>query len=218
MITTAMRKIFKLKRNVIFACLFLGPLFQLIGDSLWASHTDNYAWTIWRQFSYIFFIPAGILFAKVLEPKSLLWAVIACGLFIIGCFGSAAMMPLFRLGAFYPTKAHYEFPEIVQSVLDKRLFAVTLFPPGLCLPVSLIVFGVGFLKHRLLNVMAALGFILSGVLFFTGNALEQEAALVIGDILLLTVFCYAGYLIYKGEKQAIVVPYSTYSTTELVDN
>src|SRR5215210_4802941 len=211
-----MRKTFDLKRNLLFACLLLAPLFQLTGDSLWASHTDTYAWTIWRQFSYIFFIPAGFLFAKVIEQKSFVWAAIACALFVIGCFGSAVMMPLFRLGAFYPTKTHYEFPEIVQSVLDKRLFALTLFLPGLCLPVSLIIFGVGFLKHRLLNVIASAGFILSGILFFAGNALEQEVAIVIGDVLLLIVFCYAGYLIYKGKKSAPIAKHPDYDLNKSI--
>ena len=54
-------------RQALVACLLLAPLFQLIGDSLWISHRYNYAWSLWREASYIFFVPVGFLLAKLLE-------------------------------------------------------------------------------------------------------------------------------------------------------
>jgi hypothetical protein len=89
---------------------------------------------------YIFY-SCRFLIARIIERKSFAWAMISCALFVTGCIGCVAMMPLFRLGAFYPTEGNNAFPVIVSSVLDKKLFAVTLYPPGLCFPVSLVVFG-----------------------------------------------------------------------------
>jgi hypothetical protein len=106
------------------------------------------------------------------------------------------MMPLFRLGAFYPTEGNNAFPLIVNSVLDKKLFAVTLYPPGLCFPVSLVVFGVGFLRYKLFNPVVNNALILSGVLFWLGNAGETDSLLIIGDALLLCLFSYMSYLMF----------------------
>ena len=151
--------------------------------------------------SYIFFTPVGFyLLAKMLEKKSFIWAMIACALFVIGCFGVATMMPLFRLGAFYPIEEHYDFPNVVQSVLDQKGFAVTLFPLGLCFPVSLVVFGIGFLKHNLLNKLLDIALTICGVLFWLGNAGEIELAQIIGDVLLLVTLCYTGYIIYNDHQ------------------
>ena len=184
------------KRIVLIACLFLGPLLQLIGDTLWKVHTYNYSWNIWREASYIFFIPAGFLIAKILERNSFAWAMISCALFVTGCIGCVAMMPLFRLGAFYPTEGNNAFPVIVNSVLDKKLFAVTLYPPGMCFPVSLVVFGLAFLRYKTFSTLVNIAFILSGVLFWLGNAREINSLLIIGDGLLLCLFCYVGYLMF----------------------
>ena len=184
------------KRVVLIACLFLGPLFQLTGAMLWKMHTHNYSWNIWREASYIFFIPAGFLIARIIERKSFAWAMISCALFVTGCIGCVAMMPLFRLGAFYPTEGNNAFPVIVSSVLDKKLFAVTLYPPGLCFPVSLVVFGMAFLKYKTFSTVVNIAFILSGALFWLGNAGEIDSLLIIGDVLLLCLFCYIGYLMF----------------------
>jgi len=184
------------KRLVLTVCLFLGPLFQLTGDVLWKMHTYSYSWNVWREASYIFFIPAGFLFAKIIERKSLNWAMISCALFVIGCIGCVAMMPLFRLGAFYPTEGNNAFPIIVNSVLDKKSFAATLYPPGLCFPVSLVVFGICFLKYKMFSPIVNSAFILSGILFWLGNAGEIDSILIIGDGLLLCIFCFIGYLMF----------------------
>jgi hypothetical protein len=194
-----------LKKQVLLVCLFLGPLLQLIGDALWLTRDYNYSWNIWREMSYIFFVPAGFLLARLLERKSFVWAMIACALFVIGCFGVATMMPLFRLGGFYPIEGHYEFPVVVKSVLDQKGFAVTLFPLGLCFPVSLVVFGTGFLKHKILNKLLAAALIICGVLFWLGNAGEMELSQIIGDVLLLVTLCYAGYLIYNDYQSQSTV-------------
>ncbi|HUP13924.1 MAG TPA: hypothetical protein VM187_17000, partial [Niastella sp.] len=104
------------KQKAIILCLILGPLLQLIGDSLWVSSDYPFAWNVWREASYLFFIPIGFLLAKMVERKNVKWAIAACALYITGCLGSATMMPLFRLGAFYPVESHNAFPAIVQSV------------------------------------------------------------------------------------------------------
>src|SRR4029079_11056429 len=188
------------KRVVLIACLFPGPLFQLVGDTLWKMHTYDYSWNLWREVSYIFFIPAGFLIAKIIERKSFAWAMISCALFVTGCIGCVAMMPLFRLGAFYPTEGNNAFPVIVNSVLDKKLFAVTLYPPGMCFPVSLVVFGIGFLKYKVFSTVVNSALIFSGILFWLGNAGEIDGLLIISDGLLLCVFCYMGYLMFgKGD-------------------
>jgi hypothetical protein len=193
-----------LKKQVLLACLFLGPLLQLIGDALWLTRDYNYSWNIWREMSYIFFVPVGFLLAKLLEKKSFTWAMIACALFVIGCFGAATMMPLFRLGGFYLIEGHNEFPAVVQSVLSEKGFAVTLFPLGLCFPVSLVVFGIGFLKHKVLSTFLAVVLILCGVLFWLGNAGEIDPLLITGDVLQLVTLCYTGYVIYNDRQ-----PHST---------
>jgi hypothetical protein len=108
------------------------------------------------------------------------------------------MMPLFRLGAFYPTEGANDFPAIVQSVLDKKLFAVSLFLPGLCFPVSLVLFGFLFLIYRLLPAVLSVAFCIAGILFWIGNAGEVNAILVIGDAWLLLVFCWFGYVNFKS--------------------
>jgi hypothetical protein len=84
----------------------------------------------------------------------------------------------------------------VNSGLDKKLFGSTLHPPGLCFPVSLVVFGVGFLKYKAFSTMVNIALIISGVLFWLGNAGEIDSLLIIGDGLLLCVFCYMGYLAF----------------------
>jgi hypothetical protein len=75
----------QIKKTVLTAWLFLRSLFQLTGDVLWKMHTYPYSCNVWRESSYIFFIPAGILFAKIVERKSFNWAIISCALFVIGC-------------------------------------------------------------------------------------------------------------------------------------
>ena len=190
------------KQQVLLTCLVLGPLFQLIGDSLWVTHDYPYSWSIWREASYLFLIPAGILLFKKVEGRSVQWAIIACALYITGCFGSATMMPLFRLGAFYPIERPNEFPAIVQTVLDKKLFAASLFLPGLCFPVSLVLFGFLFLRYRLLPAVLSVAFCVSGMLFWIGNAGEVNAILVIGDALLLVVFCWFGYVNFSNSARA----------------
>jgi len=187
----------RLKNFVLFTCLFAGPFFLSVGDALWLTRHYNYSWNIWREASCIFFVPAGFLFAKLGEKKNFKWAMMACALYIIGCFGGATMMSLFRLGAFYPIHGHNEFPAVVQSVLGQKSFGATLFLPGLCFPVSLVLFGVFFLKYGLLNWVIGIAFIVSGIFFWMGNALEIDSVLIIGDIWLLLTFCYAGYIIYK---------------------
>jgi len=167
-----------------------------VGDTLWKLHGYRYSWNIWREASYIFFIPSGFLFGKIIERKSFAWALISCAMFVIGCIGCVAMMPLFRLGAFYPTGGSNAFPVIVNSVLDKKLFAATLYPPGLCFPVSLVLFGISFLRYKTFDAVLNLAFILCGVLFWLGNAGEVDSLLIVGDALLLCVFCYIGYLLF----------------------
>lgn len=174
-------------------CLVAGPFLQLLGDCLWLTRNYNFSWNIWREAASVFFIPAGVLFAKIIERKSFWWSVTCCALFVMGCIGAAAMMPLFRLSAFYPVVGHNGFPTVVASVMDKKLFAVTLFPLGLCFPVSLVLFGVATLKYRVLNILTGIALIIAGILFWTGNAGEVDSILIIGDVWLLLAFCYVGY-------------------------
>jgi predicted membrane chloride channel (bestrophin family) len=67
-----------LKRTVLLICLILGPLFQLVDDALWSTNQFAFSWSVWRKASYIFFVPAGILIAKIIEPKSMKWAITCC--------------------------------------------------------------------------------------------------------------------------------------------
>ena len=128
----------------------------------------------------------------------------------MGCFGVAAMMPLYRLGAFYPIEQHNAFPAVVTSVLDKKSFAATLYPLGLCFPVSLLAYGIGFLKGRSLRQIVGIAFIVGGILFWLGNAGEVNSILIIGDLWLLATFCYTAYLLYgnlsKGRLQGSTSP------------
>jgi hypothetical protein len=190
------------KRNILFICLLVAPLLQLLGDSLWINGHFKYSWSIYREASYIFFIPVGLLLAKVLEPKTTHWAIATCALFIVGCFGSATMMPLFRLGAFYPIHGHNEFPSIVQDVQRNKAFALTLFPPGLCFPVSLLLFGIAFIKYRSFHFSVGIAFIIAGILFWLGNAMEINAVLVLGDAWLLALFVYTAFFIFKEKVGA----------------
>ena len=189
------------KGPVLAICLFAGPSFQLVGDCLWLTHSYNFSWNIWREVASIFFIPAGFLFTKIIERKSFWWSASCCALFVIGCIGAAAIMPLFRLTAFYPAVGHNGLPTVVTSIMDKKLFGVTIFPPGLCFPVSLVLFGMAILKQKVLNVLAGIAFIASGAFFWTGNAGEVDSILIIGDIWLLLTFCYTGYAIYRESMQ-----------------
>jgi len=61
----------QLKKYVLLACMFIAPLLQLIGDSLWITRNFNYSWSIWREASYIFFVPVGFLLANVSKRKML---------------------------------------------------------------------------------------------------------------------------------------------------
>ena len=179
-------------------CLFAGPFFQLLGDTLWLTRSYSFSWNIWREIAYIFFVPAGFLFAKMIEQRNFWWSMVPCALFVAGCIGAAAMMPLFRLGAFYPIIGHNALPTVVTSVLSKKLFGATLYPLGLCFPVSLVIFGTAFLKHRLVNTLTGTAFIISGVLFWLGNAGEIDSILIIGDVWLLVTFCYVGYRVHQS--------------------
>ena len=192
-----MSNIHPVKQKILVLCLIMGPVFQLIGDSLWVTNNFPYAWNVWREASYLFFIPIGFLLSKMVERNNVKWAIAGCALYITGCLGSATMMPLFRLGAFYPIGGHNQFPVIVQSVLDKNAFAVTLFLPGLCFPLSLVMYGVLFFKYKLLPAALASAFCVAGILFWTGNAGEINSILVAGDVWLLAVFCWFGYVIFR---------------------
>ena len=183
-------------KQSLIACLLLAPLLQLIGDCLWISQAYPFSWSLWREASFIFFIPAGFVLARLLAAKSPTWAVIASGFYFVGCIGVATMMPLFRLGAFYPVQHSNEFPTVVQSVLDKGAYAPTLFFPGLCFPVSLILFGIGFLKHRVLPRPFAVSFIIAGILFWFGNALEINPLMVANDVWWLLMFCGLAYIVF----------------------
>jgi hypothetical protein len=59
----------------LLICLILGPLFQLVGDALWLTEDFPFSWSVWREASYVFFVPAGILIAKIIERKSIKWAI-----------------------------------------------------------------------------------------------------------------------------------------------
>lgn len=190
------------KRKVLWVCFILAPLLQLIGDSLWVTKEYPFSWNLWREVSYIFFIPVSLVLAKMLEKHSINWAILCCGLFITGCIGNVAMMPLFRLGAFYPINGHDEFPAIVQSVLGKQAFAVTLFPLGLCFPLSFVFFGIGFLRKKIETSLFGFAFILAGILFFSGNALESDIALVIGDVFMLALLLYV--VISVNQEKTII--------------
>lgn len=185
------------KRNALFTCLVLAPLLQLIGDILWTNHNFLYSWSLWREASYIFFIPVGFLLAKVIARKSIYWAMTSCAFYVIGCLGAIAMMPLFRLGAFFPIQEYHQFPAIVQNVLGEKAFAVTLFIPGLFFPISLVLFGIAFLKYKRLKPLLGIGFLAAGILFWLGNAMEIDTLLIIGDIWLLALFCLAGLHMHK---------------------
>ncbi|WP_158453810.1 hypothetical protein [Pontibacter korlensis] len=188
------------KRNVLLVCLIIAPLFQLIGDALWVTKEYAFSWSVWREASYVFFVPVGILLAKMVEQRSTGWAITCCAFFITGCFGTATMMPLFRLGAFYPTNGGNEFPAIVQSVLGEGFFALTIYPPGLCFPVSLVLFGIAFLKYRLLNTFFGMALILSGLFFWFGNAVGLNLLLLAGDSWLLLTLAYLAFTIYSDSK------------------
>jgi hypothetical protein len=56
----------------------------------------------------------------------------------------------------------------------------------------MVLFGAVFLKYKLVNVVIGIAFILSGIFFWLGNAMEIESILIIGDIWILLTFCYAG--------------------------
>lgn len=182
------------KNIVALICLFAAPLLQLVGDTVWLTHNNNYSWNTWREASFVFFVPAGFLFARIIEKKSFRWALVACAFFIIGCFGTAAMMPLFRLGTFYPISSHEDFKEIVQSVPGQKLFAAGIFIPGLCFPVSLVLFGIGFIKYKLLKPVIGIAFIACAILLWVGNATGLGAVVIFGDVLILLTFCYTSYL------------------------
>jgi hypothetical protein len=188
-------------KQSLIACLLLAPMLQLIGDSLWVSQAFPFSWSLWREASFIFFIPAGFLLARLVATKSATWAVLACGFYIVGCIGVTTMMPLFRLGAFYPVQHANEFPSVVQSVLDKGAYAATLFLPGLCFPVSLVLFGIAFLKHRVLPKPFGSSFILAGILFWFGNAMEINPLMVISDVWLLLLFCGLGYVVFTNNAR-----------------
>jgi hypothetical protein len=111
------------------------------------------------------------------------------------------MMPLFRLGAFYPVQHANEFPTVVQSVLDKGAYAPTLFFPGLCFPVSLVLFGIAFLKHRVLPRPFGVFFVLAGILFWFGNAMEINPLMVFSDIWLLLLFSGLAYIIFTNNAR-----------------
>jgi hypothetical protein len=185
-------------RRSLIACLVAAPLLQLIGDCLWVSHKFPFFWNVWRQASYIFFIPVGFLLAKQIEFKSGFWAILACSFFVVGCFGSATMMPLFRLGAFYPVEGHNAFPAIVESVIAKKGFAFTIYPLGLCFPIGFLLFGTAFLRLHILPRLFGLAFVASGILYWMGNAVKVDALLIGGDVWLLLLFSSLAYLFFRS--------------------
>jgi len=159
-------------RRILIICLVSGPLLQLIGDALWLHGNYNYSWNLFREASTMFFVPCGFLFAKMPNQKSPGWAIVSCALFVVGCLGCAGIMPLFRLSTFYHTEGHYALPDIVNSVLGRNLFGATVFLPGLCFPVSLIVFGIAFTRWHVTKKIAGINLIVSGIFFWLGNAGE----------------------------------------------
>jgi hypothetical protein len=52
-------------KHSLIACLLLAPLLQLVGDSLWVSQSFPFSWSLWREASFIFFIPIGFLFSRL---------------------------------------------------------------------------------------------------------------------------------------------------------
>jgi hypothetical protein len=73
----------------------------------------------------------------------------------------------------------------------------------LCFPVSLVLFGIAFLKYKPMNTFVGLAFILAGILFWFGNALELNPLLIAGDTWLLALFSYLAYAIHRESRVAV---------------
>jgi hypothetical protein len=80
----------------------------------------------------------------------------------------------------------------------------------LCFPVSLVLFGIAFLKYKPMHALVGYAFILAGLLFWFGNALEMIYVMVAGDAWLLAVFCYIGYGVQRESSFALASRYKNY--------
>jgi len=178
--------------------MLTAPFVQLIADILWFGNGVILTGTVFRQISYILFIPA-VLGAAYLAPSKTTGAI-AMSLCLFGIGGGIAIVALYRIGSGSEV-SQTGLPLFVEQAFTKNPgIGLSIFIPGILFPLGHVVFSLAFLKRsrpHLLSIM----FLASGVLFFMGNALEIKGALFTSDLLMIIVYALmAQKNVQQGEK------------------
>jgi hypothetical protein len=174
-------------RAVTFS-MMAAPFVQLLADILWFGNGMVLTGTVFRQISYVLFIPA-VLGAAYLAPSKITSIVATC-LCLLGIGGGIAIVALYRIGAGSEI-GHTGLPLFVEQAFAANPgIGVSIFIPGILFPLGHLVFSLAFLKGESMQRLLSILFFATGVLFFMGNALEIKVALFIADLLMIIVYAW----------------------------
>lgn len=175
------------ERNIQVA-MIAAPITQLIADALWFGNDMVLVGTILRQISYLLFIPAVLGIGLLSSSRSI--GMIAMWLCWLGIAGGIAIVTMFRLGL-GSGMGESGIPVIAEQAFAYHpAVGISIFIPGILFPLGHVLFGFAFLKRDTHKYLVSLLFLVPGVLFWMGNALEIKAALYAADILMI-----AGYFL-----------------------
>ncbi|WP_207509288.1 hypothetical protein [Telluribacter humicola] len=184
-------KTYNMYLKIASVSMFLAPVCLLLGDLIWLQGGLVAEGTFVRWLSYVFLVPAVIGLTHLLQGRSGTLALWAGGISLTGIIGGTSILTLYRLGAVMETGPD-GVPLLLQQVLFKNpLLPATIFLPGSLFPLSLIIFGIAVLRSQKYSFLPGLALILTGPLFWVGNALDVEPVLFLNDLILLGVFAWA---------------------------
>ncbi len=175
---------FRFARTFMFS-MIAAPFLQLVADILWFGNGAIFMGTVIRQLSYVLFIPA-VLGAGYLAPSKIK-ALIASWLCLLGIGGGIAIVALFRIGA------GSDIGETGLPVFVEQAFAThsgigfSIFIPGIFFPLGHVAFSLAFWNEKFMCPLSLL-FLLTGILFFMGNALSIKSALFTSDSLMIIIY------------------------------
>ncbi len=182
-------------RQVLILCLVTAPLLQLCSDVLWLTGYSKTVMTLIREVSMILFVPTGFWLAYQIGKKAPKTAILCGGLFMTGCMGFAALMPLYRLPDYVPDTIRSQFD--IDHILYATDFAPTIFLFTLCFPLSLLVIGISSFVLGTFSKMVSAWIAISGILFWIGNALHIAFFLIVGDAWLCFTYALLALILKK---------------------
>jgi hypothetical protein len=172
----------------IFAfAMMAAPIVQLVADILWFGNGVLLTGTVFRQISYVLFIPAvfGMLY---LAPSKI--GVVALWLCLLGIGGGIAIVALYRVGSGAEV-GQSGLPLFVEQAFSASPgLGISIFIPGILFPLGQLALALAFWRECSQQRLLSFLLVSIGILFFMGNALEIKIALFTSDVLMIIVYCW----------------------------